>query len=697
MKIQLSISLLASDRPAALERCLDSLRPLLMQVPSELIVIVTGTNERVRTLASQYTDQVIPFTWCDDFSAARNTGLRAAKGEWLMYIDDDEWFEDITEIRDFFLSGEYKNYGTAFYKVRNYLNWDGVQYFDFYALRMCRITSDLRFENPIHEELVPRRGASRFFDAYVHHYGYVVDKKKADAGKTSRNIPMLLENIRKNPDYIKNYVQITQEYYVRGEWDKAEEYCRKGRRLCRGKAGAEWYIQWFQVYWVDIQTAKGDDESARKQALSILEKEKTSELARLCLYRKLVLLGTRLKRHEETLRYGNEFENLLAYMGEHPGLWEEQGYGDINEGMVKKPQELVLGRLRCAEAAFYLENSEGAAGFLKLLPWEDETQVQKYYSLFDGWKEQNGEVFFGILKELDKDGIQNPYLMFRAVPLPDTSLDTREEQTKEPGNPDTFLSCINRTASLYLQQKILEEAVLSGMELEKFADALELESWNLCIQRVVENLPVSELSLSAGIGEAAGKLKEAAPLHGLWLEKLVREKQLLREYPAGDELVGRLAGYSRCVLSYYKRQYREEMFEEREGASLPPDCRFALYTAKALESMEAQKFPEAVHLFRLALKCYPVMTGVVQEVIRQMKNRIDNPARNAGGEFGMLAEQMKQSLSMLVEQRQYAQALPVMQQLCTLLPEDLELLRIRQRLLAKMDEQKGCEGALSVL
>ena len=139
------------------------------------------------------------------------------------------------------------------------------------------------------------------------------------------------------------------------------------------------------------------------------------------------------------------------------------------------------------------------------------------------------------------------------------------------------------------------------------------------------------------------------------------------------------------------------MFEEREGASLPPDCRFALYTAKALESMEAQKFPEAVHLFRLALKCYPVMTGVVQEVIRQMKNRLDNPARNAGGEFGMLAGQMKQSLSMLVEQRQYAQALPVMQQLCTLLPEDLELLRIRQRLLAKMDEQRGCEGALSVL
>ena len=96
MNIQLSISLLASDRPAALERCLDSLRPLLMQVPSELIVIATGTDEKVREIASRYTDLIIPFVWCNDFSAARNTGLKMARGEWFMFLDDDEWFEDTT-------------------------------------------------------------------------------------------------------------------------------------------------------------------------------------------------------------------------------------------------------------------------------------------------------------------------------------------------------------------------------------------------------------------------------------------------------------------------------------------------------------------------------------------------------------------------------------------------------------------------
>lgn len=707
MNIQLTISLLASDRPAALERCLDSLRPLLMQIPSELIIIATGTDERVRETASRYTDQVLPFSWCGDFSAARNTGLQAARGEWFMYLDDDEWFEDITEIRDFFLSGEYKNYGTAFYKVRNYLNWDGIQYFDFYALRLMKRASDTRFENPIHEELVPRRGASKFFDTYVHHYGYVVDKNKADTKKTSRNIPMLLQNIRRNPDYIKNYVQLTQEYYVQGEWDKAEDACRKGRRLCRGKAGAQWYIQWFQVYWADIQSAKGDAGKARKEILSILEKEHPSETVRLYLYRKLTLLCTKLKKHEETLHYGKEFEALLTYMEENPKLWEEQSYGDLNEGRIKNPEQLILGRLRCAEAAFYLEDSGMAADFLKLLPWEDETQVQKYYPLFDGWGKQKEAVFRGMLKNLTELKVQNPYLQLCTAVFPETESEngekSEEDGTQRPEaagqkkqRQELLLSCTTQTVSLYLKERILKEAVLSEMELAKFAQALDLDTWNTCIQQLVNNLPVSELSLSSGIGESIEELKAAAPLHGLRLEKLVREKQLIREYPAGEELKKRLSDYSRCVLSYYKRQYREELFEEREGEYLPADCRFALYVSRALECMEEARLPEAVRRFRSALKYHPAMTGVIQEVIRQMKSRLDNPAHNAGEEFQMLAGQMKGNLRLLFEAGQYEEAVLILNQLSALLPEDLELLRIRQEILRKMSGPKKGEP-LSVL
>ena len=99
--ILLSISLLVSGRKET-KKCLDSLRPLLDQIPSELILTDTGCDAETRALLEQYTDHILEFEWCKDFSKARNVGLKAARGEWFLYLDDDEWFEDTTEIVDFF-------------------------------------------------------------------------------------------------------------------------------------------------------------------------------------------------------------------------------------------------------------------------------------------------------------------------------------------------------------------------------------------------------------------------------------------------------------------------------------------------------------------------------------------------------------------------------------------------------------------
>lgn len=106
----LSISLLASNRKATIRKCLDSLKPIMEQVESELIIVDTGCDEETHDILLEYTSHVILFEWCKDFSKARNAGLKEAKGEWFLFIDDDEWFSDVSEIVEFFHSGEYKNY-----------------------------------------------------------------------------------------------------------------------------------------------------------------------------------------------------------------------------------------------------------------------------------------------------------------------------------------------------------------------------------------------------------------------------------------------------------------------------------------------------------------------------------------------------------------------------------------------------------
>ena len=663
MNIQLSISLLASGRAASLERCLDSLRPLMMQVPSELIVVFTGTDERVREIAERYTDQVIPFTWCNDFSAARNAGLKAARGEWFMYIDDDEWFEDTTEIRDFFLSGECQNFGAACYIQRNYLSWDGIRHSDFHAFRMARNVPGMHFKNPIHEEMAPRLDPCKYFDSYVHHYGYVLENK-SDKEKTERNVPLLLEAIHENPSYIKNYIQLVQEYCTESDWENAEKYCRKASILKMEK----YERNWFQVYLGDILYAKKDNQQAVLGIVSILEKERPCELVRLSLYSKLTALYTDSQTPEKVIHYGILFEKTLIYMDNKPWLWQEQGFGGANEGRIKAPDKLYLGRMRCTEAALKLEDIKKALYFLNLLPWNEEAWMQQYYSIYDQWRGKYGKYFHELMRNVSYDA---PYLRLQKA----WNMKTEEESDIRQ---KMFRQCMSETDSLYLRQQILEEAINSEMDLSLFMDLLDMEIWKVCAVRIVDHTHSKKLYK---IQKAAEHLMDKNPLHGLWLSKLVWEKELVRGFYSGTGLMDALSEYCQCVLRFYQGQYRKELFNEERYSLLPWDCRFAILAAEGLRNLEKRCFPEAVRRFRSSLQYYPGMTGVLHEVIRLMARQADNPASNTGAEFQALAVQMKEALKVMLEKGQYTEAMSVAKQLSSLLPDDLELLRLRQNIL----------------
>ena len=134
----LTISMLCSGR-AETKKTLDSLNTLRERVPCELILVDTGCGKEMKELISSYADEVIPFIWCDDFAKARNAGLEKARGEWFMFLDDDECFMDTQAIEIFFLTGEYKKYGSAAYIMRNYKDERKTVYDDSYLGRMTSL------------------------------------------------------------------------------------------------------------------------------------------------------------------------------------------------------------------------------------------------------------------------------------------------------------------------------------------------------------------------------------------------------------------------------------------------------------------------------------------------------------------------------------------------------------------------------
>ena len=85
----LTIGMIVKNEEKYLERCLNGIKPILDSVESELIITDTGSTDRTVEIAKNFTDKVLSFEWCDDFSAARNYSLSKATGDWILVVDDD--------------------------------------------------------------------------------------------------------------------------------------------------------------------------------------------------------------------------------------------------------------------------------------------------------------------------------------------------------------------------------------------------------------------------------------------------------------------------------------------------------------------------------------------------------------------------------------------------------------------------------
>ena len=136
-----------------------------------------------------------------------------------------------------------------------------------------------------------------------------------------------------------------------------------------------------------------------------------------------------------------------------------------------------------------------------------------------------------------------------------------------------------------------------------------------------------------------------------------------------------------------------------------------------MEELEQEQMAEAVRLLGDAYHANPDMTGVITELFRQAARRMDDTALQAGEEFHQLAEQMKATLYTLMDeghpprqghalrcapgytlmdeghpprqghtladQDRLAQAAEILNQLLPLMPEDVEMIRIRQELIRR--------------
>lgn len=352
--ILLSIALMASNRKDTIQKCLDSLTPIREQIPCELIILDTGCDEDLRKILEEYGDIVESFTWCNDFSKARNATLKLASGEWYLYLDDDEWFVDTKEIVEFFRSGEYKKYNYASYIQRNFLDMQASQYSDCWVSRMIKRTEETHFESRIHEYMAPLSGNCKGLRSIVHHFGYVYETEEDLWKHYDRNRVLLEEMIKEEPDNLRWRIHLAQEFRTVKELDKLYQLGEECLELVKDRNEMYDNILLGAFYAAKILVYK--ERKQYKEGILECEKalsdKRNSKLFRAFCALHLTGFYYRTNEFDKVLFWGKEYLQLYDYFQKNEPVWFLQKnvpfVGECFDNVMLKEvySELICGGLK---------------------------------------------------------------------------------------------------------------------------------------------------------------------------------------------------------------------------------------------------------------------------------------------------------------------------------------------------------------
>ncbi|NBI29358.1 tetratricopeptide repeat-containing glycosyltransferase family 2 protein [Chengkuizengella marina] len=84
--VTISLCMIVKNEEEVLGRCLSSVTDFV----DEIIIVDTGSSDRTKEIAKQYTDKIYDFEWVDDFSKARNFSFSKATKDYIMWLDADD-------------------------------------------------------------------------------------------------------------------------------------------------------------------------------------------------------------------------------------------------------------------------------------------------------------------------------------------------------------------------------------------------------------------------------------------------------------------------------------------------------------------------------------------------------------------------------------------------------------------------------
>ena len=186
----------------------------------ELIVIDTGSVDSTVNVAKEHGAVCYNYAWNNDFSKARNYAISKANGDWIIFLDADEYYTKNTSIREYLMELVRTND-----KVDAlYISLHDAYKIELPSIKVIRVfknSGEIFYRDAIHETLTKKNGELNIIDASELEFMHLGYHHEIMPQKLTRNLAMLLEDIEKNGEKEHYYYYIAECYFGLRDYEKA--------------------------------------------------------------------------------------------------------------------------------------------------------------------------------------------------------------------------------------------------------------------------------------------------------------------------------------------------------------------------------------------------------------------------------------------------------------------------------------------
>ena len=701
----LTIGIITKNESEKLERCLKSLMPIREALDCEIIVTDTGSTDNTVEIAQKYADQVLHFEWCDDFSAARNTGIDAAKGLWFMWIDSDEWIENPDSMIDFFNSGKYKNYATANVNFVNIIDYKKNNNIHIILCRLMLLNTGRRFTGNIHEHISLVEPVYNI-KIMLYHDGYAFKDLEDKNDKHDRNMELLLRSHEEKPDDLSIIRYIAVQYRIAGEYEAASRYCDESLRILDSKNIINHIDKAYKVYFSILQASNYYETKRYEDSIQLLKDMQDDDVklssrfmdVYAILFASYSKLGNTNKAFEYCEKYldyysrKNDFDKTYSPVFFH--LYEREEISrtainyyienlsafDYDEISKFKPVERIM---NISRINIEFNRNDSTKNFIadmfklaekidsidpvmyayrKLMENKEDGFVKTFQNRLSRYVLLNQKKAVEISEELLK--LEDIWNLGKLVEV--FSMDAYLE--KEKLHKVLLEMLNNEDNEISIKSELLYRAVKSGIEFRLFADNTDLFLSGSTAKLSI----VKHEDLCENIIEYYHNMKHTnSNIRFMYFITSMIESSL-HENLSEEVLKDVYDIFSETLPVIIRSMYNPDIMTEENISIYPPVFRFGYYIERSRKSRESGDLTAYARELKKAVRQYPVMGIPIKSKISELEKELEE-RDNQQKEFEKLAAGVKQKIYELLDSGNKNEALAVISQLQAILPEDEEL------------------------